>query len=160
MVLFMPPSKDTQTTTRTSSFTVFCKKVSTQKCCASFLTPSKCTSGINILQQGCHKGCFFFQYAHVSKGVSTPEGRLHTPQVCPRTIGSSMCLLVCPRPEDMSASHSFVHVPADVSTFHRCVHISQGPNVEICWTLSRGCSGVNHLSLQLTYCKFNTPVGG
>lgn len=148
MVLFMPPSKDTQTTTKTSSFTVFCKKVSTQKCCASFLTPSKCTLGINILQQGCHKCCFFLRrpgrsrlhrcvhtlktFSH-STGVSTYHRlaasvstswqyvRVSTLKICPCPTALSMCLQMCPHSTGVSTA------------------AWQGPNVGICWTLSSTC---------------------
>lgn len=167
MVLFMPPSKDTHTTTKTSSFTVFCKKVSTQKCCASFLTPSKRTLGINILQQGCHNCCFFLcrpvrsrlkrcvhtlkTFSH-STGVSTCHRFVHVPasvspswkyvrvstlKICPCPTALSMCLQMCPHSTGVSAS------------------AWQGPNVGISWTWSTGRSCVN-LNLQLTRCKFNT----
>lgn len=108
MVLFMPPSKDTQTTAKTSSFTVFCKKVSTQKCCASFLSPSKCTLGINILQQGCHKWCFFLcrpVRSHLKRCVHTLKTSSHSTGV--------------------SSYHGFAHVAASVSTSWRYVHVPQ-----------------------------------
>lgn len=92
--------------------------------------------GINILQHGCHKWCFFLcrPVIHISKGESTPWRCFHTPQVCPCACWCVHVLDICPclHAEDMSMSHSPVRVPAGVSH-------------SVCWALSTGCCCVNRL---------------
>lgn len=100
------------------------------------------------------------QHFHISEGGSTSWRCFHTPQVCPHTTGLSMCLLVCPHPENMSTSHRRISILKMWPCVCRCVPIPAGVSTSAClfgcalvlmtscWSLMDivlWCSCVNHL---------------
>lgn len=122
----------TQTTTKTSSFTVFCKKVSTQKCCAFF-------SFFFLPPQNAHVGNKHFTtwmpqvlLLLVPPSNSHLKRWVHTLKMFSHSTGLS----VCPRPGNMSVSprRRYVRVPQPCPRACRCVQVPQ-----VCWTLSTGC---------------------